>query len=657
MKFKLARIPLLILSAALIATGGSAYSAGPDLSPKPATAATIAANKAFAQGRDFNSAQETEDATRGFIAALPDPVIKNAKGDVVFDAGSRLAFKGDAPDTVNPSLWQSAKLTAQSGLFKVMDGVYQIRGTDISNMTLVEGKTGWIVIDPLLAVENAKASMALVKEKLGDKPVVAMIYTHSHIDHFGGARGVIDEADVKAGKVRVIAPEGFMENAVAENVLAGNAMGRRAHYMYGLPLPVGEKGNVGVGLGPSVSTGVFGLIPPTELVTKTGQEMMVDGVRIVFQMAPGTEAPSEMLFYFPDLKLLCLSEDVSKNMHNIYTIRGAKVRDSLAWSKYINELLDLFPDAEVGFASHHWPIWGKEHLRKELANQRDMYRFLHDRALNLANNGQKMADLANAKFYPKALQDDFSTRGYYGSLSHNLRAVYNFYLGFYDANPATLNPYGTVESATRYVAELGGAKAVIKKGRKAFAAGDYRWAAEMLNYVVMADPKNQEARALQADTLEQLGYQVENATWRGAYLTGAQELRQGVKPLSLSTMGPDVARALTPENVFDLMAVQLNHEKVDGVNIGVQFNFNDGEKWAVELSNSVLNNTKGRVLTNPNVTLNLSRKGFMMMTVGKVPLPKLIEMGEVKPVGDLKALGVLISNISDPNKFFNIVTP
>jgi alkyl sulfatase BDS1-like metallo-beta-lactamase superfamily hydrolase len=532
------------------------------------------------------------------------------------------------------------------------------RSYDASNMTLVAGRGGWIVIDPMLSAETANAAFELLSRHVGRRPISALIYTHSHADHFGGARGIVDEADVKAGKIRVIAPEGFMENAIAENVLAGNAMARRVQYQFGLPLPVDAKGAVGAGLGPAPSVGTIGLIPPTELISKTGQELVVDGVRIVFQLAPGTEAPAEFLFYLPELKALCWSEDVNKTMHNIYTLRGARTRDALGWSKYINELMDLFPDAELAFGPHHWPTWDKANIRRTLANQRDMYRFIHDRALFLANQGKKMDDLGNATFYPKALQEDFTTRGYYGSLSHNLRAVYNYYLGYYDGNPATLHRYPPVEAARRYVAELGGAKALLAKGRKAFAAGDYRWTSELMNHLVMAEPQDIAARALQADAMEQLGYQMENAVWRNEYLTAAQELREGVKPTRLSTQGPDMLRAMTPDMVFDLLAVRLNHEKVDGQNIGININFSDsGTTYALELSNSVLNNTKGRMLKSADASLTLSTATFMKMTVGKQPLPALIKAGEVKLEGDAKALAAVFANLETPDPLFNIVTP
>ena len=655
---RLARSVLLALLAPLACGIGTVFAQSAASDAKEASPATAAYNRSFPAPPQSSVDADLADASRGFIAQLSDPVIRDARGEVVWDASAFDAVQGPAPASVNPSLWASARLTARHGLFKVSEGIYQVRGYDIDNMTLVASKTGWIVIDPTLTREVARAELALVDKHLGKRPIVALIYTHSHADHFGGSSAILDEADVRAGKVPVIAPDGFMENAIAENVLAGNAMGRRAQLMYGLPLPVGEKGMVGVGLGATLSKGTTGLIAPTDLIRKTGEERVVDGVRIVFEMAPGTEAPAEMLFYFPDLKALCVAEDVNKTMHNIYTLRGAKVRDALSWSKYDNQLLDLFPNAEVAFGSHTWPTWGMDRIRALIARQRDMYRFIHDRALYLANQGLKLQDLGNEPFYPQGLMADLSTRGYYGSLSHNLRAVYNFYLGFYDGNPATLNPYPLVETSRRYVAAIGGVDAVLAQGRKAFAQGDYRWTVELVNHAVMADPQNAEARLLQADALEQLGYQSENGPWRNEYLTAAQELRQGPKRLRATEASMDIQRSMSPSMVFDLLAVRLNHQKVDGLTIGINIAFSDtGENYALELSNSVLNNTPGRVLVHPDATLTLTHASFLKMTVDRVPLPKLIESGEAQLAGDPKALVALFSNVTPPDPMFNIVTP
>jgi alkyl sulfatase BDS1-like metallo-beta-lactamase superfamily hydrolase len=627
--------------------------------PKPATQSTARANQAVAQSMAFDDKVDFDEATRGLVAMMPSEPITNGDGKVVWDPNRYDFIRGDAPSSVNPSLWRQEKLNNARGLFKVTDGIYQIRGYDIANMTLVEGKTGWIVIDPLLTAEIARATFKFAMDTLGSrKPVVAVIYTHSHVDHFGGVRGVIDEADVQAGRVKVIAPEGFMDNAIAENVLAGNAMTRRAIYQFGAGLEANERQSVGSGLGKALSSGTTGLIPPTDTISKSGQEMHLDGVRIVFQMAQGSEAPSEMMFYFPEKKALCLSEVMTKHMHNIYTLRGAKMRDALAWSKYANETIDLYPDVEVAFASHHWPTWGGDRIRQYMASQRDTYRFLHDQALGLANKGQVPGELGDADFFPKGLAKDSSSHGYYGTLSHNLRAVYNFYLGYYDGNPATLHPLAPVESSKRYVAAMGGEAAVLAMAHKAFDAGDYRWVAELVNHVVFANPDNAAARSLQADALEQLGYQSEAGTWRNAYLVGAKELRDGVLKPTTSTQGPDVVRGMNQELLFDYIALRLNHEKVDGQKASISMVFTDlGETWALELSNSVLNNTKGRVLKNPDVTLTLTRPVFLALLLQGKKLPELVQAGMAKVEGDPKALALVLGNIERFDPHFNIVTP
>ncbi len=645
-----------LVGAALIAGCASPQAPAPTVAaaatasatPKGATAATERANAAMQQAVAAFDKRDFENATRGKLAELNDPLVKAADGRIVWDTRRFDFLKAGAPASANPSLWRNQQLQHAQGLFKVADGIYQIRGYDIANMTLVEGKTGWIVIDTMLTEYVSRAGLKLALDTLkSTKPVVAVIYTHSHADHFGGVRGVVDEADVRSGKVKVVAPDEFMEHAIAENVLAGNAMTRRAHYMYGVALPADAKGTLGTGLGLALSNGSPGLIPPTHIVKKTGEELTIDGVRIQFQMAQGSEAPSEFMFYFPDKKALCLSEVATQHMHNVYTIRGAKVRDALGWSKYINETMDLFPDAEVAFASHHWPTWGKDNIRAFLVNQRDTYRFIHDRALHLANRGLVMDELGNEPFMPKALAADSASRGYYGSLSHNLRAVYNFYLGYYDANPATLHRLAPAESAKRYVAAMGGEAAVIATGRRAFEAGEYRWAAELMNHAVFANPASTEARALQADALEQLGYQAESATWRNAYLMGAQELRIGYKPVAVSSSSPDTVRGMTNELLFDFVALRLDHTKTDGMKAAIQMEFTDSQEvWALELSNSVLNSTKGRVLKNPDFKLLQGKK-----------LPELVQAGMAKAEGNPQAFGALVANIANFTPDFNIVTP
>jgi alkyl sulfatase BDS1-like metallo-beta-lactamase superfamily hydrolase len=493
-----------------------------------------------------------------------------------------------------------------------------------------------------------------------DKPVVAVIYTHSHADHFGGVRGVIDEADVASGKVKIYAPDDFMQYAIAENVLAGNAMSRRGQYQFGMMLPEGPQGTVGTALGLSMSTDPDSpsFIPPTDYVTKTGEELTIDGVRIQFQMANGTEAPSQMMFYFPDKKALCTAEVINQLMHNVLAIRGAQVRDSLFWSKVINQSMDLFPDAEVAFGLHHWPIQGKENVKDWLSTQRDTYRFIHDRALNLANQGMTMTELSNEEFFPEGLAAEASSRGYYGTLSHNLRAVYQAYLGFYDANPATLDPLPRAEAAKRYVEAMGGEEAVLEAGREAFEEGDYQWTAELVNNAVFANPDSEPARALQADALEQLGYQAESATWRNAYLMGAQELRQGKKDLGASSMNPDTLRGMSNELLFDFIALSLDHEMTDGVEASIQMEFTDlKETWALELSNSVLNNTKGRVLANPDVKLTLTRPVFLALMFEGKPLTELVEAGQIQLEGDPSAFGQLAGAAVEFDPTFSLVTP
>ncbi len=646
------------LLASLLTMAVAAAAAAAD-APKAATAFTERANGTVRAAMAMNDKQDTEDATRGKLADLPDPIVKGADGRTVYDTKQFDFVKGSAPASVNPSLWREQTLNTAAGLFKVADGIYQIRGYDLANMTLVETPNGWIVIDTLFTADMARAGLRLAMTTLkSSKPVVAVIYTHSHADHFGGVRGVVDEADVRSGKVRLIAPEGFMDNAIAENVLAGNAMSRRANYMYGIMLPAGERGSVGTGLGLALSNGAPGLIPPNQIIGKTGEQLVIDGVRMEFQMAQGSEAPSEFMIYFPERKALCLSEVATKLMHNIYTIRGAKLRDALAWSKYINETLDRYPGAEIAFASHHWPTWGHARIREYLANQRDLYRFIHDRALHLANQGLVMDEIGDQTFVPKALAADAATHGYYGSLSHNLRAVYAFYLGYYDGNPATLHRLPPVESARRYVAAMGGEAAVLAAGRKAFAEGDYRWAAELMNHAVFANPANTEARALQADTLEQLGYQAESAPWRNAYLMGAYELRNGTQAMSSSSTSADAVRGMTTELLFDFIALRLDHTKTDGLKAAIQMEFTDSqETWALELSNSVLHNTRGRVLANPDLKLSLTRPAFLAMLMQGRKLPELVQAGMAKIEGNPQVLGALVANVVTFNPTFDIVTP
>jgi alkyl sulfatase BDS1-like metallo-beta-lactamase superfamily hydrolase len=510
--------------------------------PKPATPSTRAASARLRDHLPLDDGADFERATRGLVATHATGVIHHAMGRVVWDTHAHdfVRDQSEAPDTVNPSLWRQARLNAIHGLFEVTDGVWQVRGYDLSNVTFVAGDTGWLVIDPLTSAETARAALELANEHLGVRPIVAVIYTHSHVDHFGGIRGVVDEADVEAGQVRIIAPEGFQAEAVSENVIAGPVMIRRASYMYGGLLPAGPTGHVDAGLGKTTPKGTVGVIPipPTEEIRATGTELVVDGVRIVFQNTPGAEAPAEMNFHLPDKKLLCMAENCSHNMHNLYTPRGAQVRDALAWSKYINEAIELFGDeTEICFASHHWPRFGHDDALDFLAKQRDLYRWLHDQTLRLANHGFTPTEIAEQLDLAPELASEFHTRGYYGTVNHNVKAVYQRYLGWFDGNPANLHPLPPEDAGRRYVEFMGGAGLLLAKAREAFAAGEYRWVAQVVNHLVFAEPDNTDARHLQADALEQLGYQAESGPWRNFYLTGAQELRHGLPDLGQARPG------------------------------------------------------------------------------------------------------------------------
>ncbi len=634
--------------------------AADDQAAKPAEAITKAANESVYKELNFQNKQDFEDSRRGFLASLDPLVIKDDAGATVWDIRDYSFLDGAAVDTVNPSLWRQEQLNKIHGLFQIHPNIYQVRNFDLANMTLIKGNTGWIIIDTLVTKETAKAALQLADERLGKRSVVAVIYTHTHADHFGGVRGIVDENDVKSGKIKIIAPDGFMEYAIAENVLAGNAMNRRAYYQFGSVIAPGVKGHVGAGLGKGVSKGTIGLIPPTDIIKTTGQEMTVDGVRMIFQMANGSEAPAEFMLYFPDFNALCLSEVTSHHMHNLYTLRGAEVRDALAWSKYINEAIGLFGDkVDLAFAQHHWPTWGNAPIRDFLVKQRDLYRFMHDETLRLANIGLTPKEISEEMRLPSTLQKEFSARGYYGTLSHNVKGIYQHYLGWYDGNPSNLNPLPPVEAGKRYVEFMGGPEELLQKARKAYTSGEFRWVAEVVNHLVFADPENKEALNLQADALEQLGYQAESGVWRNEYLTGAEELRHGVKKARVAgTTGPDVMRAMTLEMVFDFIGVRLKKVAVANMTAAINMEFTDINKnFALELSNGVLNNAKGRVLKNADATYRLSTIAFSKLLGQKATFAELLESGEIAVQGNPKALGLVLANLENFEPLFNIVTP
>ncbi len=627
---------------------------------KDATTFTKSVNQQYQQSLPFNDRQDFDDAQRGFIAPLlnegklttPDGKVYYRALDYQFD------INAPAPDTINPSLWRQSQVNGISGLFKVTDRMYQVRSQDISNITFIEGDTGIIVIDPLVTPNAAKASLDLYFKHRPQKPIVAVIYTHSHADHYGGVKGLVSEADVKAGKVQIIAPEGFMEEAISENVLAGNIMSRRALYSYGLLLPHNAQGNIGNGLGVTLTTGDPTIIAPTRVITKTGQKLNIDGLDFEFLMAPGSEAPSEMHLYIPALKALCTAENSTHTLHNFYTLRGAKTRDTAKWTSYLNETLDKWgSQAEVLFMPHTWPVWGNQHINDYIGKYRDTIKYIHDQTLHLANQGYTMNEIGNMIHLPETLDKNWASRGYYGSVSHNARAVYNFYLGYYDGNPANLNPYGQVDMGKRYVKALGGSAHAINLAREAYNQGDYRWASELLKQVIAADPGDQVAKNLQADTFEQLGYQAESATWRGFYLTGAKELREGVKKFEhASTASSDTIKGMTVEMLLDYLAVRLDSDKAAGKNISLNFNFSNNDNMNVSLENSVLNYRK-TLQPKVDASFYMSRSDLHDVLVGQAKMADLVKAKKVKIIGNANKLNEVISCMDKFELWTNIVTP
>jgi alkyl sulfatase BDS1-like metallo-beta-lactamase superfamily hydrolase len=630
------------------------------IAPKDAEPATRAAQDAIAKSLPFADRADFEDANFGFVATLPDAHIAGAGPRPVWSMKPYAFVTGDAPATVNPSLWRQAQLNAIHGLFKVTDRLYQVRGFDISNMTIIEGDRSLIVIDPLLATETAKAALDLYYQHRPRKPVGTVIYSHGHADHFGGVKGVIDEADVAAGKVQVLAPSGFMETAVAENILAGNAMSRRAQYQFGSLVPPGPRGQVDTGLGKTLALGSITLIAPTSTVDRNLERRTIDGIEIVFQLVPGSEAPAEMLMYFPQLRVLDMAEDVTHNMHNLYTIRGAEVRDGGLWSRYIGEALENFgANTDVVIAQHHWPVRGQARVVDLLKKHRDMYKFINDQSLRLLNQGYTAAEIAETLRMPASLEKEWSARGYYGTLSHNAKAVYQKYLGWYDANPANLNPLPPVEAAKKAVAYMGGADAAIARAREDFKQGQYRWVASVMNLLVLADPANRAARELGADALEQLGYQAEAGTWRNAYLYGAQELRNGVMKIPVgNTLNADTLKAVSTEMFFDFLGVRLNAQKAEGKTLIVNWNFTEPrQQFVLNLENSALTHVIGKLSDKADATLTLARSTLDAVTLRKMTFPEAVQGGLIKIEGDPTKLIELLGMLDTFNPMFEVVEP
>jgi len=627
--------------------------------PKPASPATAAANTAAAAQFDFADTADFERVQRGLLAQLDPPVVNNAAGNPVWDAGRFAFIEGDTPPSVHPSLWRQAQLNNFHGLFEVVPGIYQVRGYDISNVSFVRSESGWIVIDPLTIAETAKAARGLVDAHFGPLPVVAVIYTHSHADHFGGMRGLVTEDEIASGTVRIIAPDGFLEAAVSENVTAGPAMLRRATFMYGVLLPTGPFGHVDAGLGKTIPLGSGGLIAPTESITESGTVLEIDGVPIEFQLTPGTEAPAEMNFYFPTYRAVCMAENCVATLHNVYTPRGAEIRDSLGWSKYIDDAIDLFLDrSDVAFASHHWPRWGHDDMVAFLGGQRDLYRYLHDETMRLANHGYTSSEIAEMISLPAAIGDEWFNRDYYGTVNHNVKAVYQRYLGWFDANAAHLHELPPIDAATRFVDYMGGADAVLARARGDFDRGEYRWVAQVVNHVVFADPTNQAARQLQADTLEQLGYQAESGPWRSFYLTGAQELRNGTPsaPGLRGAVSIDVMRAMTPTMVLDNCAVKLNGPRAAEHHLVFDVEFTDrGESFRVVVASGTL---RHRPLGEPSATMvQTTAEIFLRLTTELTTLADVQADGTLTVTGSVEPFATFVSLLDQFDIFFAIIEP
>lgn len=624
---------------------------------KPAHAATVAANAAILKALPFSDRRDFDDARRGLIAEAPRQVA-NDQGRIVWDTAAFdfVSAQEDAPDTVNPSLWRQAKLNMIAGLFEVTERVYQVRGLDISNMTIIEGDSGLIIIDPVTSVETARACIDLYFENRPARPVVAVIYSHSHPDHYGGVKGVISQEDVDAGKIRVIAPEGFIEAIEGENVLSGNATYRRSQYQFGTLLETGARGCVDTGLGKSVTRGARSLIAPTQLISKKTETHAIDGVEIEFYMAPDSEAPAEMHMFFPGLRVLNMAENVTHNLHNFCPIRGAIVRDPLVWSKYIGDAIELYGGkVDALIAQHHWPTWGQDRVLELLAIHRDLYRFIHDQTLRGLNRGLKPAEIAEALELPDELQSEWSCRGYYGTVNHNSKAVYQRYLSWYDANPAQLHALPPVESAIRTLDYMGGADAVMARAKADFEKGEFRWVAEILSKLVFAEPGNVAARGLLADAFEQLGYQAESATWRNAYLYGAQELRQGVMEMTISrTLGPDLMQAMTASTMLDFLGVRLIPEKVRGQSFVINVKVSDrDEVLALTLSRGCLTHLVNKTDADAVASMTLSHAAIARIAVGASGLAD----EAVTIDGDLGKVEMLFAALDDFNPMFNIVTP
>ena len=610
---------------------------------KPPSEHTLKVLNEARESMPFEDTRDFDEARKGFIAPLKSGVVMADAGHVAWDVDRYDFLKAEEDwPSVHPSTQRQGHLNQITGLYKVTDGIYQVRGLDLANITFVRGKEGWIVFDPLTALETARAGLELINQEIEDLPVTAVIYSHSHADHFGGVRGIVDPERFAAGQVEIIAPRHFMQEAVSENVYAGNAMNRRLFFQYGVLLPASPFGHAGQGLMQNVSAGNLGLLPPTYVVQDYIEERVVDGVKMIFQNTPGTEAPSEMNTYIPEKKALWMAENVTNTIHNIYTLRGAQVRDALAWSKFISRALYLFgQEAEVMFASHHWPRWGNDRVQEVLKGQRDAYAHLNNQVLHYANQGVTINQIHNVYRVPKSLEDSWYARGYHGSPEHNSRGVLNRFLGYWDANPTTLIPLSPEDSAPLYVEMMGGAEPIIKKGLELAEEGKYFHAQEILDKLVWAQPDNQEAKDVLADVWEQIGYQQENPGLRNSFLAGAFELRSGIpEGTPPSTSGPDMISAMSTELFLDFIGIRMDSKQAEGlgpyaINLITPDN---GEKFAIELSNATFTNVEGFLHDNPDLAITIDRKDLEVIMAGKKSFAMSIEDGTAQAEGNVDIL-------------------
>ena len=648
---------LLLAGNGLAAEGESGL--GLNTETKEASQYTIEANDQVYALLDFEDERELENAQRGLIAAPESLEIVAEDGKVVWSQDAYAFLGKDAPDTANPSLWRNTQLNHIYGLFEVMDGIYQVRGYDMSNITFIKGNTGWIIYDPLMSVECAQAALELVKENLGDYPVKAVLYSHSHVDHYGGVLGVVTEEQVENGEVMVIAPEGFEEHAVSENVYAGNAMARRASYQYGTILEGGEQGSLCIGIGMGQSHGTTSYISPTDIITETGQTMVIDGVIMEFQLTPGTEAPAEMNTWFPQKNALWMAENCTGTLHNLYTLRGAEVRDGQAWAEFLMETLKLYGnDVEVVFQAHNWPHWDNENIIEYIVNTAAAYKFINDQTLLYLNQGYTSTEIAHMIELPEELAKNWYTRQYYGTVAHNAKAVYQKYMGWYDANPIHLGELEPAERAKKFVEYLGDVDEVLKKAKEDFDNGEYQWVAELTNMLVFADPENTEARLLCADALEQLAYQAESGTWRNAYLSAVQELRFGTNTddatrASTSTSS-SITYHMTPEMMLQYLGIYTDSNKIQDLSFKANIVLPE-ESYVLVVKNGVILYEEGSLHDAADATWITTKQGLF----GIIQNNREIIDSMVTQEGDTTLLDKLMEGnmVAEQNRYFEIIEP